>query len=143
MVVTAFDSLKGRGAVLTRITMDPNVENWSAYFSPDGTCIALVLGEIGRIKVFKLRGELVNEVQVKGLAGLTSSSWVPDGKALFVSGHVPWGYALLRLGLNGQTQPIIKKHTPDVMGAVASPDGGHLALFAAGDNGNMWMMENF
>jgi len=143
MVVTAFDPLKGPGTVLTRIAMDPNIENWSAYFSPDGTRIALVLGDISRIKIFTLRGKLVNEVQVKDLTGLTSSAWVPDGKALYVSGHVPWGYALLRVSLDGQTQPIIENHAPDVMGAVASPDGRHLALFAAGDNGNMWMMENF
>jgi len=123
--------------------MDPNVENWSAYFSPDGRRIALALGDINRIKIFTLRGELVNEVQVKGLTGLTSSSWMPDGNALFVSGHIPLGFALLRLSLDGQIQPIIENHAPDVMGAVASPDGRHLALFAAGDNGNMWTMENF
>jgi serine/threonine protein kinase/Tol biopolymer transport system component len=143
MVVTAFDSLTGRGGVLTRITMDPNIENWSAYFSPDGTRIALVLGDVSRIRIFTLPGELVNEIQVKGLAGLTSSAWAPDSKALFVSGHVPWGYALLRVSLNGQTQSMIENHAPDVMGAMPSPDGRHLALFAAGDNGNMWMMENF
>ena len=123
--------------------MDPNLENWSAYFSPDGRRIALVLGDVSRIKIFTLGGELVKEIQVKGLNGLTSSSWVPDGKALFVSGHVPLGYALLRLRLDGETQPIIENHAPDVMGAVASPDGRHFALFAAGDNGNMWMMEDF
>jgi serine/threonine protein kinase len=143
IIVTAFDPVKGLGAVVTRVTMDPNVENWSAYFSPDGKRIALMLGDNSRIKIFTLRGELVNEVQVKGLTGLTSSAWVPDGKALFVSGHVPRGYALLRVSLDGQTQPIIENHAPDVMGAVPSPDGRHLALFAAGDNGNMWMMENF
>jgi eukaryotic-like serine/threonine-protein kinase len=143
MVVTAFDPHKGRGAVLSSITMDPKVENWSASFSPDGSLIALVLGDISRIKIFTLRGELVSEVRVKGLTGLTSSSWLPDGKALFVSGHVPWGYALFRVSLDGHTQPIIENHAPDVMGAIPSPDGRHLALFAAGDNGNMWMMENF
>jgi len=143
MVVTAFDPLKGPGTVLTRIAMDPNTENWSTYLSPDGTRIALVLGVTNRIKIFTIRGELINEIQVKGLTGLTSSSWAPGGNALFVSGHVPWGYALLQVSLDGRTQPIIENHTPDVMGAVPSPDGRHLALFAAGDNGNMWMMENF
>ena len=143
MVVTAFDPLKGLGAVLTRIAVDPNMENWSAYLSPDGTHIALMLGVTNRIKIFTIRGELVNEIQVKGLTGLTSSSWATDGKALFVSGHIPWGYALLRVNLDGQTQPIIKNHVPDVMGAMPSPDGRHIALFAAGDNGNMWMIENF
>jgi serine/threonine protein kinase len=143
MVVTAFDPLKGLGAVLTRIAVDPNVENWSAYFSPDGTRIALTLGVTNRIKIFTIRGELIHEFQVKGLTGLTSLSWAPGAKALFVSGHVPWGYALLQVDLDGQTQPIIENHAPDVMGAVPSPDGRHLALFAAGANGNMWTMENF
>jgi serine/threonine protein kinase len=143
IVVTAFDPVKGLGAVLTRIAMDPNIENWSAYVSPDGTRIAMVLGVMNRIEIFTMRGELISEIQVKALTGLTSSSWAPDGKALFVSGHVPWGYALLQVSLDGQTQPIIENHAPDVMGAVPSPDGRHLALFAAGDNGNMWMMENF
>ena len=135
--------LKGPGAVLTRIAMDPNIENWSAYFSPDGTRVALVLGVNSGIKIFTLGGKLVNEVQVKGLTGLTSSAWVPDGKALYVSGHVPWGYALLQVSLDGQTHPIIENHAPDLAGAVPSPDVRHLDLFAAGDNGNIWMMENF
>jgi hypothetical protein len=143
IIVTAFNPLKGLGAVLTRIAVDPNMENWSAYFSPDGTRISLMLEVTSQIKIFTIRGELINEIQVKGLAGLTSSAWAPDGKALFVSGHVPWGHALLRVSLDGQTQPIIENHAPDVMGAMPSPDGRHLALFAAGDNGNMWMMENF
>jgi len=143
MAVTAFDPLKGLGAELTRIAIDSNVENWSAYFSPEGTRIALVLGATNRIKIFTIRGKLIHEIQVNGLSGLTSSSWAPDGKALFVSGHVPWGYALLQVSLDGQTHPIIENHAPDVMGAVPSPDGRHIALFAAGDNGNMWMMENF
>jgi hypothetical protein len=143
MVVTAFDPLKGLGSVLTRIAMNPNVENWSAYLSPNGTRIALVLGVTNRIKIFTIRGEPINEIQVKDLTGLTSSSWTADGKALLVSGHVPWGYALFRVSLDGQTHPIIENHAPDVMGALPSPDGSHIALFAAGDNGNMWMMENF
>jgi len=143
ITVTAFDPLKGRGAVLTRVTVDPNVEDWSAYFSPDGTRIVLMLGESGGIKILTLRGEIVKEIQVKGITGLTATSWVPDVKALFVAGRVPRGYALLRISLDGQTQPIIENHAPDVMGAIPSPDGRHLALFAAGDNGNMWMMENF
>jgi Tol biopolymer transport system component len=143
MVVTAFDPLKGLGTVRPRIAMNPNIENWSASLSPDGTRIALVLGVTSRIKIFTIRGELINEIQVKGLTALTSSSWAPDGKALFVSGHVPWGYALLRVSLDGQTQPIFESHAPDVMGAVPSPDGRHIALFTAGDNGNMWMIEKF
>jgi len=83
--------LKGLGAVLTRIAMDPNIENWSAYFSPDVTRVALVLGVNGGIKIFTIRGELINDIQVKVLTALTSSSWAADGKALFISGHFPWG----------------------------------------------------
>ena len=143
MVVTAFDPLKGRGTILTRIAMDPNVENRSAYLSPDGTRVALVLGLNRRIEIFTIRGKIINQTQVKGLTSLTSLSWAPDCKALFVSGHVPWGYALAQVSLDGQVQPIVENHTPDVMGAVPSPDGRRLALFAAGDNGNIWMMENF
>jgi hypothetical protein len=103
----------------------------------------LVLGVNSGIKIFTIRGELINDIQVKGLTALTSSSWAADGKALFISGHVPWGYALLQVSLDGETHPIIENHAPDVMGAVPSPDGRHLALFAAGDHGNIWMMENF
>ena len=86
---------------------------------------------------------MISEIQVKGLTDLTTSTWAPDSKALFVSGPVPWGYALLRVTLDGQTQPVIENHAPDVMAAVPFPDGRHLALFAAGDTGNMWMMEDF
>lgn len=74
IIITSFDPLKGLGALITRIAVDPNMENWSAYFSPDGTRIALMPQVSSRIKIFTIRGELIKEIQVKGLAGLTSSS---------------------------------------------------------------------
>ena len=72
---------------------------------------------------------------MKGLADLTASAWASDSNALFVSGHVSWGYTLLRVDVNGEIHSIVENHAPDVMAAVPSPDGRHLALFAAGDTG--------
>lgn len=143
VIVTAFDSLKGLGDELTRIGLDPNMDGWSAALSPDGKRVALISGSPGQIRIVSLRGEPTRELQVKDSPGLLNSSWAPDGKALFVSASIPGGYVLLRVGLDGKTQPLMANHTPDVVLGLPSPDGLNLAVMAATYSQNVWMMENF
>jgi len=134
--------MNGLAAELTRIKLDANIDDPGVYLSPEGTRLA-VLGAANHLKIFTISGKLIDQVPVKGSTGLIHSAWAPDGKALFVSSRVPGGYAMLRLSLDGHTKPLIENHSPDVMGAVSSPDGRHLAMTGVGDNNNLWMMENF
>jgi len=142
ILVTAFDPIRGRGAELARISTEPNTKDWDFELSPDGTRIALVLGITNRIKIFSIRGQLINEIEVKGASSLINSPWVPDGKALFVGARVSVGGELLRVSLDGRTQNVIANGA-DAMLGLASPDGRNLAFMANGGGRNTWMMENF
>jgi len=142
-IVTAFDPVKGLGDELTRIGLDPNMDGWDAALSPDGTRVALISGSPGQIKIVSLRGEPTRELQVQDSPSLLNSPWAADGKTLFVSASISGGYALLRVGMDGKTQPLIANHTPDVVLGLPSPDGRNLAVTAATYNQNVWMMENF
>ena len=142
VILTAFDPVKGLGAELTRITLDYKPEDPGVILSPDGTRIAVLAAE-NRIKILTIRGELIKEIQVKGPTSLFNSNWAPDGSAIFVTGPVLGGHVLLRVTLDGQTQPVIESHAPDFIAGLPSPDGRHLVMTGVGDSANVWMMENF
>jgi hypothetical protein len=142
IILTAFDPVKGLGAELTRIKLDYGMDDPGVSRSPDGTRIA-VLAAKDRFKIFTIRGELIKEIQVKGPSSVFNFNWAQDSKALFVTGPVPGGHVLLRVSLDGQTQPVIESHMPDFIAGKPSPDGRHLVLTGVGDSANMWMMENF
>ena len=142
VILTAFDPVKGLGAELTRITLDNKPEDPGVILSPDGTRIAVLAAE-NRINILTIRGQLINEIQVKGPTSLFNFNWAPDGSAIFVTGPVPGGHMLLRVSLDGQTQPVIEGHAPGFIAGLPSPDGRHLVLTGVGDSANMWMMENF
>jgi eukaryotic-like serine/threonine-protein kinase len=142
VILTAFDPVKGLGAELTRITLDYRPENPGVILSPDGTRIAVLAAE-NRIKILTIRGKLIKEIQVKGPKSLFNFNWAPDGSAIFVTGPVLGGHVLLRVTLDGQTQPVIESHAPDFIAGLPSPDGRHLVVTGVGDTKNIWMMENF
>jgi len=142
VILTAFDPVKGLGAEVTRITLDYKPEDPAVILSPDGTHIAVLAAE-NRIKIFTIRGELIKEIQVKGPTSVFNFNWGQDSTALFVTGPVPGGHVLLRVSLDGQTQPVIEGHAPDFIAGLPSPDGRHLAVTGVGDSANVWMMENF
>jgi serine/threonine protein kinase len=139
VIVTPFDPVKGPSDQPVRIARDLGSDVPDVELSPDGTRIAVVEGK-DRIRFFSLHGQLLHEIHVKGSRGLVDSPWAPDGKALFISGG---DGALLRVSLDGHVQPLIENHAPDVVLALPSPDGRHLAVMTNGGGRNMWMMENF
>jgi hypothetical protein len=51
--------------------------------------------------------------------------------------------ALLRVGLNGNIQPIWEQGHNGAVGGSLSPDGRHLAIGTTGFNKNVWMIDNF
>ena len=142
VILTAFDPVKGLGPELARITLDYKPEDPGVILSPDGTHIAVLAAE-NRIKIFTIRGELIKEIQVKGPTSVFNFNWGQDSTALFVTGPVPGGHMLLRVSLDGQTQPVLEGHAPDFIAGMPSPDGRHLVVTGVGDSANVWMMENF
>ena len=115
-----FRSSERVGPELARITLDYKPEDPGVILSPDGTHIAVLAAE-NRIKIFTIRGELIKEIQVKGPTSVFNFNWGQDSTALFVTGPVPGGHMLLRVSLDGQTQPVLEGHAPDFIAGMPSP----------------------
>jgi hypothetical protein len=144
MIVTALDPLKGRGPELFRFALVANDENWSLDLSPDGNRVAVTRSLAGPIYILSLRGQVLQQVQVKGWSNLESLLWAADGKGLFVTAVIRNGRELLHVDLQGNAN-VLWENTGGSGETVAfpSPDGRHLAYNGWTTNGNMWMMENF
>jgi len=65
-IITSFDPLKGRGSELTRITLDPKLNDWSLALSPDGTNLAVIRDQTSAVQILSLRGELKREIRLTG-----------------------------------------------------------------------------
>ena len=143
-IITYFDPLKGRGSELTRITLDPKLNDWSLALSPNGTNLAVIRDPASAVQILSLRGELKREIRLRGWTNLGEVRWAADGRGLFVTSVTPAGGAVL-LHVNAQGEAQILRENPggDYSPGVPSPDGRHLAFVGTADNKNMWMMENF
>jgi DNA-binding winged helix-turn-helix (wHTH) protein/Tol biopolymer transport system component len=144
LVVTALDPLKGRGAEITRIALEPTDNSWSQVgLSPDGTHLAAIGNPEGPILIFSLRGQASQEIRVKGWNNLQSLSWDAQGTGLFVSNGIQRGTVLLHVDLQGKAQVLWKNHGYNSTNALQSPDGRHLAILGSTWDGNIWMLEGF
>src|SRR5579864_7942584 len=144
LIVSALDTLKGRGPELMRFALDPNDNNWLFDVSAAGDRIAVASSSAGPIYIFSARGQPMQQINVKGWSILPEMTWAADGKSLYVFAGIHGGRMLLNIDLQGNTYPIWR--TPGASAetlAKPSPDGRHLAVSSAATNGNMWMMENF
>jgi serine/threonine protein kinase/WD40 repeat protein len=142
--VTALDPVKGLGQELIRFDVDPNDQYWDCDISPDGTKLAVTVGENGPIRILSLRGLPEQRIRVKKLKGIRSVDWAGDGKGLFVSARQA-GTEIWHVDLRGNAQILWTSEAflGDSQEARPSPDGHHLAIQTWATSGNLWMMENF
>ncbi len=144
LVLTALDSLKGRGAEIARFALDPNDDHWSVEFSPDGTRIAATRSPTGPIYILSLRGQPTQEIHVKGWSNLLGVNWTADGRSLFATAGVRTGRALLHVDFKGNAHVLWQSAGGSgETSARPSPDGRRLAISDWTMAGNVWMMENF
>jgi len=144
LVFTAFDPVKGRGRVLTRLDADPSADYvWD--LSPDGTRIALRdRSQRQRIDVISLRGHPPQALRLKGWSmGEYGLDWTADGKGLLVSSPLPGGVALLKVDLKGNAHLLWEQKGGSVTWGVPSPDGRHIAMPGNTQNSNIWTIQNF
>jgi eukaryotic-like serine/threonine-protein kinase len=147
LVFTAFDPVKGRGRVLTKVDIDPSAGstyNWN--LSPDGTRVALVKPPGDRIHVLRSDGSASREIALRGWNNITSAVWGSDGKGLFVGADITGGRALLYVDLAGNSSLLWQQKgsgSPVNVWGVPSPDGRHLAIHASALNSNVWMVKDF
>jgi eukaryotic-like serine/threonine-protein kinase len=136
--------LTGRGPVLAKLNIDPNMSDWDWEVAPHGDRIAFVETRKGRVQILSLRGADTQEFTVKGWREMDNVFWAADGRGLYFSSPTPLGAALLRSDLAGNVQVLYQQgggiHQTS---GIPSPDGRHLAMLGWSLNGNIWMMDNF
>jgi Tol biopolymer transport system component len=130
MVLTAFDPLKGRLAVVDRIDVDPaNMSFWD--LSADGS--QLVVGQkqekVAALEILYLDGWTVRRRQhltIRDWNLLEDVAWSADAKSLFLVAFRSDGNPLLHADLNGRTKVLHKGFV--LARPVASPDGKFIAF---------------
>ena len=142
-IISALDPLKGRGAELTRLDLDPDAY-WCTALSPDGSRIAATRRAEGPIYILSLRGQPTEQIQVRGWNELQSLTWATNGQGLFVAAGIRSGTVLLHVDMQGNGSRLWQNAGDyGYTIGVPSPDGRHLAIWSGSRTGNMWMLENF
>ncbi len=144
LIVMSFGLTSGKGKELLRIPLEP----WARYhwgLSPDGSQVGILKSAWGenQIRFFQVRGGEARAITVKGYAQLISFDWAPDSKFVFVGTSGPGGATLLRIGLDGNVQPIWQQPQPLNIWGIPSPDGFHIAMFGTSSEANVWMIDDF
>jgi eukaryotic-like serine/threonine-protein kinase len=139
-VFIAFDPLTGKRRELFRRS-GPNATLHQWTLSPDGAHIGEVRGNT--IAILSLAGHLEKTIEVKGWPYLATIDWTADGKAVLVSHRGSTRATLLRVSLDGKTQPVWGMGSLLGTWAIASPDGHYLAIRGESLNSNAWLLESF
>ena len=148
-----FDPMNGTGKLL--VTFEGGRFNWS--LSPDGKYLAAVKeGDQTRdpgIEILSIADNSKRIIPVPGWAAIgASADWSADGKSLWACTFRTkndWGFTgwetstLLNIDLNGKVTATPAKGNVSFFWAIPSPDGGRLALAAATNSSNVWLLENF
>jgi serine/threonine protein kinase/dipeptidyl aminopeptidase/acylaminoacyl peptidase len=143
MVLTAFDSLGGRGAEIARIDLDSEAKKFHWDLSQDGTRIAYFKTPQMPIEILSLNGEAPRSLFVKGWNNLDSLDWTADGEGFFVSDGLHGGMVLLRVDLQGNAKVLQNFEGGGSLSAGPSPDGKHLGIREFRIEGNIWTLETF
>lgn len=144
ILLTAFDTLKGRGRLL-RTVENPSAQFLWSGLSPDGSTFALSqAGEAEiHIRLLSFSGSADREITLKGWPYLTALDWSADGKGFYVGSGASQGPTLLYTDLNGNAKVLWQfKGAGDTWG-VPSRDGRYLAIRGDVFNSNVWMLEGF
>ena len=148
LIFTAFDPLKARGAELLRIDTSPTaLYTWS--MSPDGTKIAVMNPQEGRVAIHHLDGKPTTEILPKGITLGDALDWSADSKGLFIDYATKRGMALGYLDLRGNTHLVWEETAFQGAAGIAAPwgipsrDGKHLAINGTYPSSNAWLLENF
>ena len=143
VIVTSFDPERGRGGEVTRIVLDPNVNDWTMALSLDGKRFAVIRRSGAPLQILSIKGAVIQEIKVPEWSNSGPIAWAANGKALFVPVVDPEGAKLLNVSLRGVVHAIRVNRGGNYNTGVPSPDGRHLAIESTADNRNIWMMENF
>ncbi len=135
-----FDVRSGKSSAPPQV--DP-VGHWSV--SPDGSQRAII-PDNPKNGTIRLRSTLTGETRelaVKGWNELGSITWSVDGKSLLATWHHESDSALLNVTLDGKVSVLLRSSSPEILGAIQSPDGRSLVIAETSTTSNVWQIENF
>jgi len=149
LIFSAFDPVKGRGEVLTRVDLKKPGGDYFWDLSADGSRLAFAQldEDAGRIRILPLTSGEARELNVKGWKNLETVFWAADGRGVFVSPIAGMGQTELYVDLEGRAQVIwhqgggswIDQYTL----ATPSPNGRYLAVSSNITDANIWLLEGF
>ena len=142
-VVTAFDPVKGRGAEVTRIALDPKVESWVAALSPEGKRLAVIRSPGSPLEILSLKGKQLQQIIVPEWSNSGPIKWSADGRGLFVPSVAHGEASLLHVNLQGEIHVLRRNPDGDYSAGAPSPDGKHIVVVGTEHHRNFWMMEKF
>ena len=144
VVITSFDLSKGRGAELTRISVDPETDTGPIKLSPDGSRLAVIRNTANPLQILSLKGELLREVKIPIWDHDTGPiTWATDSRSLYVPAAATAGASLFHISLTGAVHVLRKNEGGPYTSGIPSPDGRHIAIGTSVKTQNVWMMENF
>jgi len=76
------------------LDLDPTLGYWNGVISPDGTKLAAIVNTEGQIRIFSLRGRLLQTIESKGLKNIESIEWAMDAKGFYASANAKIGAVL-------------------------------------------------
>jgi Tol biopolymer transport system component/DNA-binding winged helix-turn-helix (wHTH) protein len=147
LVFMAFNPVSGNANEFTRIE-DPEwyLHNWS--LSPDGSTLALSkkhrTQEQAIIRLLPIAGGTERSISFQPWIGVAYMDWAADGRSLWVRAFSPAGVqTLLNVDMHGKVKPALQESEKELGWAIPSPDGRYVAIWAASDSSNAWLLENF
>ncbi len=148
LAVVAFDPLGGPGKELVRIPLATGSSadigfDYSWQLSPNGSWIGIMKKHGHQIQLVPLGGGQTKTITVKGYPDLQELNWGNDSQSMFVSSVDSVTTTLLRVGVNGDAQPVWQESEPKLRWGFPSPDGRHLAIMGSSSEANVWMIGNF
>jgi len=142
LTFTAFDPVSVRRQELARFKVDEPDKRYGWDISPDGTRIIVLKRGGSEFHVLSLRTHEDRKVVVKGWSGLEALEWASDGKGFFTSSRAT-DVVLLHLDLQGNAHVLWEPKGDNMVWAVPSADGHHVAMPSFAFNSNIWSMQDF
>jgi eukaryotic-like serine/threonine-protein kinase len=145
LTLTAFDPIKGRGALLRTIKNDrPEARILAEDLSPDGRTFAIARSAKNetRIQLLSVSNGGDREIIVKGWTNMTGVNFARNGKGLYCGSVSAEFRTLLYVDFDGKAQVLWRYNGmgDGKMWAIPSPDGRYLAIHGNAVNSNVWML---
>jgi Tol biopolymer transport system component len=143
---SVLDPERGKGPGLPRVSLDAPLDHYHWDISPDGSRIAVVVGDShgsGRIRLLDLSRGTAEDITVDGRSGFQSIDWAPDGQGWYISSGSAQGAQILYVDQQGRAQMVRDQPRSFGTWAVPSPDGQRLAILEWSAASNAWMLEGF